>query len=182
MDAVIVATARTPIGRAGKGSLVDCRPDDLSAGIVRCVARQGPGARSGRGRGRDLGLRAACGRGGIQHGAGRRHPRGARPCARCDGQPVLLVVAPDHPHGGARDPAPARATCSSPVAWRPSAGSRTARPTAFPARTTRSSRAPTSAAWSAAKVAYRRGHLPKAFPTSTSRWARRPRTSPTTAT
>ena len=30
-DAVIVATARTPIGRAVKGSLVDCRPDDLTA-------------------------------------------------------------------------------------------------------------------------------------------------------
>ena len=30
-DAVIVSTARTPIGRAGKGSLVDARPDDLVA-------------------------------------------------------------------------------------------------------------------------------------------------------
>ncbi len=28
-EAVIVATARTPIGRANKGSLVDLRPDDL---------------------------------------------------------------------------------------------------------------------------------------------------------
>ena len=28
MEAVIVATARTPIGRANKGSLVDVRPDD----------------------------------------------------------------------------------------------------------------------------------------------------------
>jgi acetyl-CoA C-acetyltransferase len=30
-EAVIVATARTPIGRAAKGSLVDARPDDLVA-------------------------------------------------------------------------------------------------------------------------------------------------------
>jgi len=30
-DAVIVSTARTPIGRAGKGSFVDVRPDDLLA-------------------------------------------------------------------------------------------------------------------------------------------------------
>ena len=30
-EAVIVATGRTPIGRANKGSLVECRPDDLSA-------------------------------------------------------------------------------------------------------------------------------------------------------
>ena len=34
-DAVIVASARTPIGRAHKGSLVDWRPDDLSAHVVR---------------------------------------------------------------------------------------------------------------------------------------------------
>lgn len=32
--AVIVGTARTPIGRAHKGSLVDCRPDDLGGFIV----------------------------------------------------------------------------------------------------------------------------------------------------
>jgi len=36
-EAVIVATARTPIGRANKGSLVDCRPDDLSALIIGAV-------------------------------------------------------------------------------------------------------------------------------------------------
>src|SRR6059036_1008117 len=30
-EAVIVAAARTPIGRAAKGSLVDARPDDLVA-------------------------------------------------------------------------------------------------------------------------------------------------------
>ena len=33
-EAVIVATARTPIGRANKGSLVDARPDDLSSFII----------------------------------------------------------------------------------------------------------------------------------------------------
>lgn len=34
-EAVIVATARSPIGRAGKGSLRDVRPDDLAAETVR---------------------------------------------------------------------------------------------------------------------------------------------------
>ena len=34
-EAVIVAAARTPIGRANKGSLKDFRPDDLAALIVR---------------------------------------------------------------------------------------------------------------------------------------------------
>src|SRR5437868_191971 len=41
-EAVIVATARTPIGRANKGSLVDLRPDDLSATIVRAVLDKVP--------------------------------------------------------------------------------------------------------------------------------------------
>jgi acetyl-CoA C-acetyltransferase len=34
-EAVIVSTARTPIGRAAKGSLVDARPDDLCAFAIR---------------------------------------------------------------------------------------------------------------------------------------------------
>jgi acetyl-CoA C-acetyltransferase len=42
-EAVIVATARTPIGRANKGSLVECRPDDLSADIVKAVLDKVPG-------------------------------------------------------------------------------------------------------------------------------------------
>jgi acetyl-CoA C-acetyltransferase len=36
-EAVIVATGRTPIGRAFKGTLVDMRPDDLTALVVRAV-------------------------------------------------------------------------------------------------------------------------------------------------
>src|SRR5688572_13037364 len=36
-EAVIVATARSPIGRAFKGSLKDLRPDDLAATIVRAA-------------------------------------------------------------------------------------------------------------------------------------------------
>ena len=41
-DAVIVATARSPIGRAGKGSLVSMRPDDLAAQMVRAVLDKVP--------------------------------------------------------------------------------------------------------------------------------------------
>jgi acetyl-CoA C-acetyltransferase len=41
-DAFIVATARTPIGRANKGSLVECRPDDLSALIIESVLAKVP--------------------------------------------------------------------------------------------------------------------------------------------
>ncbi len=41
-EAVIVATGRTPIGRAMKGSLVDCRPDDLTALVVKTVLEKLP--------------------------------------------------------------------------------------------------------------------------------------------
>ena len=41
-EAVIVATGRTPIGRAFKGSLVDMRPDDLTALVVREVLKKVP--------------------------------------------------------------------------------------------------------------------------------------------
>ena len=41
-EAVIVATARTPIGRAKKGSLREMRPDDLAAQIVREVLAKVP--------------------------------------------------------------------------------------------------------------------------------------------
>ena len=45
-EAVIVAAARTPIGRARKGSLVDVRPDDLvafaiDAALSRCPSSSG---------------------------------------------------------------------------------------------------------------------------------------------
>jgi acetyl-CoA C-acetyltransferase len=41
-EAVIVATARSPIGRAAKGSLVGVRPDDLAAQIVRAALDKVP--------------------------------------------------------------------------------------------------------------------------------------------
>ena len=41
-EAVIVAIGRSPVGRAMKGSLVDLRPDDLGAAIVRSVLDRVP--------------------------------------------------------------------------------------------------------------------------------------------
>ena len=41
-EAVIVATARSPIGRANKGSLVDLRPDDMAAQIVKALMAKVP--------------------------------------------------------------------------------------------------------------------------------------------
>ncbi|MCA1706247.1 MAG: acetyl-CoA C-acyltransferase [Actinobacteria bacterium] len=41
-EAVIVATARSPIGRAKKGNLVDVRPDDLLAFALKSVMEKAP--------------------------------------------------------------------------------------------------------------------------------------------
>src|SRR6204780_683805 len=41
-EAVVVATARSPIGRAFKGSLVDFRPDDLLTTIIQTALNQVP--------------------------------------------------------------------------------------------------------------------------------------------
>lgn len=42
-EAVIVAAARTPIGRAFKGSLASVRPDDLAAGVISAALDRLPG-------------------------------------------------------------------------------------------------------------------------------------------
>ena len=42
-EAVIVSTARSPIGRAGKGSLKDMRPDDLATLMVKAALDKVPG-------------------------------------------------------------------------------------------------------------------------------------------
>ena len=42
-EAVIVSTARSPIGRAGKGSLKNIRPDDLTVQMVRAALAKVPG-------------------------------------------------------------------------------------------------------------------------------------------
>ena len=43
VEAVIVSTARTPIGRAFKGSLKDVRPDDLSVQVLQAAIAKVPG-------------------------------------------------------------------------------------------------------------------------------------------
>lgn len=42
-EAVIVSTARSPIGRAFKGSLIDMRPDDLTVQMVQAALAKVPG-------------------------------------------------------------------------------------------------------------------------------------------
>ena len=47
-EAVIVDAVRTPIGRAGKGSLKDMRADDLAAVPLRALIERNPPSTSPR--------------------------------------------------------------------------------------------------------------------------------------
>ena len=117
-EAVIVATARTPIGRAFKGSFVNDRADDMAAFIVDAALKKLPELDRHDGRRPHARLRAPRRRAGLQHGSGRRGPRRDAPGARLHDHPVLLELAADDAHGRARDHRRARATCSSPRASR----------------------------------------------------------------
>ena len=173
-EAVIVATARTPIGRANKGSLVECRPDDLAGVHHQGGARQGAEPRPADRRGRDPGLRPARRRGGVQH-----RPRGGparRPARRPRGhrQPVLLLVAADHPHGRPRH-----------QGRRGRRLRRRRRRDRQPLHERRGRHRPAQRAVRRRRGRHRRAHPGRqqldpaapASPTSTSPWARRPRTS-----
>ncbi|MCU1396451.1 MAG: acetyl-CoA acetyltransferase [Ilumatobacteraceae bacterium] len=46
-EAVIVATARSPIGRANKGTLTTIRPDDMSAQIIKALLAKVPSVQAG---------------------------------------------------------------------------------------------------------------------------------------
>ena len=71
-EAVIVATARTPIGRAFKGSLREVRPDDLSAQVVRGLLDKLPALDPDDHRRPLLGLRRPQRRARLEHGPGHR--------------------------------------------------------------------------------------------------------------
>ena len=81
-EAVIVSTARTPIGRAFKGSLKEMRPDDLSVQVIRAALAKVPGARPDARRGPLLGLRRAVRPPRLQHGPRRLRAGRLRRAAR----------------------------------------------------------------------------------------------------
>ena len=64
-EAVIVATARSPIGRANKGSLIDLRPDDMSAQIVSALMAKVPQVESADVNDLMLGIGQPAGEGGF---------------------------------------------------------------------------------------------------------------------
>ena len=102
-EAVIVSVARSPIGRAFKGSLREMRPDDLATQMVRAALAKVPaldptditdlmlgcglpGGESGNNLGRVVAVQ-------LGHGSPSGH----------HDHPLLLVVLADHAHGAARD-------------------------------------------------------------------------------
>ena len=144
-EAVIVATARTPIGRANKGSLVDCRPDDLSATIVKALLDKVPALDPATIEDVIWGYAQPAGEAGYNLARVVAHPRRAPARARARRSTGTARRRCRRSAWPRTRSGPARATCSSPAASRPSAASRTACPTACPARTTRRSPRPRSA-------------------------------------
>ena len=132
-EAVIVATARSPIGRAGKGSLVDVRPDDITAQVIRAALDKVPAVLDDPTMIDDLYI--GCGQPGGEQGfnlAGSSPSNSATthcPAPRSTG----TARHPCRPRAWRFTPSrPARATSSSRPASRWSPGSSTARPTAWP--------------------------------------------------
>ena len=102
-EAVIVSAARSPIGRANKGSLKDFRPDDLAAQIIQAALDKIP-ALDPHDRRRPLPrLRPARRRVGLQHGPRRQRPQRHGRGARRHRHPLLLLLGADHPDGVPRD-------------------------------------------------------------------------------
>ena len=103
-EAVIVSTARTPIGRARKGSLQDVRPDDLLAFAIRSALDKVEGLDDGE----IVDVIAGCAlpeeKQGQNMAAARRAARRASGHgAGHDRQPLLRVQPADDPHGVPRD-------------------------------------------------------------------------------
>ena len=67
-QAVIVATARSPIGRANKGTLIDLRPDEMTAQIVRALMAKVPQVKGSDVEDLMLGIGQPAGEGGFNIG------------------------------------------------------------------------------------------------------------------
>ena len=146
----------------------------------RCSTKV-PAARPQRGRGRHLGLRAARRRGRLQRRRG--SPRCSPALDGAPGrhrQPLLLVVAADHPHGRARDQGRRgrRVRRRRRRDGEPLPVGHVRRRARHAQRAVRRRRGAHRGAQP--RAARRRGRRSPVSPTSTSRWARPPRTSPST--
>ena len=131
-EAVIVAVARSPIGRAFKGSLRELRPDDLAATIVRAALDKVPQLEPA-----DIDdLMLGCGLPGGEAGFNMARVvavlLGYRPPARAPRSPGTARRRCRPPGWPCTRSRPARATCSSPRASRRSAGTPRAAATRWP--------------------------------------------------
>ena len=86
----------------GKGSLIECRPDDLSADIVRALLAKVPGLDPGEVEDVIWGTAQPAGEGGYNMARVVAILAGLDKTPGHHRQPLLLVVAPDDPHGRAR--------------------------------------------------------------------------------
>jgi hypothetical protein len=102
-EAVIVSAARTPIGRANKGSLKDFRPDDLTAFIVKTALDKIPSLDPNTVDDLVLGLWPTGGREWQQHGPDRQRPQRDGPGRRYDRHPLLRLVGAVDTDGIPRD-------------------------------------------------------------------------------
>ena len=102
-EAVIVSTARSPIGRAGKGSLVDMRPDDLAAQMVRAALDKVPALDPHDIDDLMLGCGLPGGESGFNMGRVVAVQLGYDFLPGTTINQVLLVVVADHPDGVSRD-------------------------------------------------------------------------------
>ena len=180
-EAVIVATARTPIGRAFKGSLKDVRPDDLSEQVVRGLLEKLPGARPRDDRRPLLGLRRPQRRPRVEPGPRHRGARRHGPPAGRDREPVLRQLDPDHADGLPRDQGrrgrhlPRRRRRVRLAVHQLRRGRRQRR--RGPEPPVRGCRGPQRRDGPHQRDVDRPARGRACCPTSTSRWARRPRTS-----
>ena len=141
-EAVIVSAARSPIGRANKGSLKDFRPDDLAALIVRTALDKVPGLDPNTVDDLYLGCGLPGGESGQQHGPGRQRAQRDGRRARRHAHPLLRLVGADHAGWRSTRSRPARATSSSPPASRRCRATPRAPPTTGRTPTTRCSTTP----------------------------------------
>jgi acetyl-CoA C-acetyltransferase len=102
-EPVIVATARSPIGRAFKGSLVDVRPDDLAAEMVKAALAKVPQLDHAEIDDLMLGCGLPGGEQGFNMGRIVALLAGTRRDPRLHDHPLLLLEPPDHPDGCACD-------------------------------------------------------------------------------
>ena len=173
-DAVIVATARSPIGRASKGSLVDLRPDDMSAQIVKALMAKVPSVQASDVEDLIMGCGQPAGEAGFNIGrivavlAGLDDVPGVTVNRYCSSSLQTIRMAAHAIKAGEGDCFIAAGVEA--VSRYGSGASDTAPNPIF-------KRARRAHAGSVPRVGSRRGRRPRVCPTSTSPWARPRRTS-----